>query len=183
MQDEVIQVNGKTVRISVPRCHSRKTPASFYRLIYDSFSKIGIEEKYIAIEEPKKHGYGMTMDNSVRITWYVNGSKHHYVSKSQPSVVDNLSVVSKVIEMDCYAIRNGLKSFGMVMNQYLLEQHSIRTPRQVLGIDDTMSDKDYIKFKYTQLIKQHHPDAGGDAERFKEVQAAYEALKKELSIP
>lgn len=35
-----------------------------------------------------------------------------------------------------------------------------------------------IKASYTALVQMHHPDKGGDAEKFIEIQTAYEALKK-----
>jgi DnaJ-class molecular chaperone len=41
---------------------------------------------------------------------------------------------------------------------------------------DRGADKDAIRRAYMKLSKQHHPDRGGDAEKFKEIQKAYETL-------
>ena len=38
---------------------------------------------------------------------------------------------------------------------------------------------DEIKHSYKQLAKQHHPDKGGDKEKFQEIQTAYEILSDE----
>jgi len=48
-------------------------------------------------------------------------------------------------------------------------------PFQVLGLAPgvTMAD---AKARYRELVKRHHPDAGGDEERFKRIQAAWEML-------
>lgn len=46
----------------------------------------------------------------------------------------------------------------------------------VLGITKDATLKD-IEKAYRQLAKKHHPDKGGDENRFKEVSAAYEVLK------
>lgn len=43
----------------------------------------------------------------------------------------------------------------------------------VLGLEAGTSKED-IKRAYRRLAKQHHPDCGGDAEKFKEIQAAFE---------
>jgi molecular chaperone DnaJ len=48
-------------------------------------------------------------------------------------------------------------------------------PYDVLGIKKDASEKE-IKKAYRDLCKENHPDKGGDAERFKEIGAAYEIL-------
>jgi len=54
---------------------------------------------------------------------------------------------------------------------------------EVLGVGKEVSSNE-IKKAYFKLAKEHHPDKGGDPEKFKEIQAAYEVLsnpeKKEI---
>ena len=46
---------------------------------------------------------------------------------------------------------------------------------KVLGVPESSTDKDVTR-AYRKLAKEHHPDSGGDEERFKEISAAYDVL-------
>ena len=46
---------------------------------------------------------------------------------------------------------------------------------KVLGVSDSATEKE-IKAAYRQLSKKHHPDSGGDEDKFKEVSAAWDVL-------
>lgn len=46
---------------------------------------------------------------------------------------------------------------------------------ETLGVAQTAEDKE-IRKAYRKLASKHHPDKGGDAEKFKEISAAYEIL-------
>ena len=48
-------------------------------------------------------------------------------------------------------------------------------PYQVLGVPITAKAAE-IKAAYRALVKQHHPDAGGDEHRILELNAAWEGL-------
>jgi DnaJ-class molecular chaperone len=49
---------------------------------------------------------------------------------------------------------------------------------ETLGLDKT-ADTDEIRSAYKKLAKEHHPDRGGDAEKFKKIQEAHEVLTDE----
>ena len=56
-----------------------------------------------------------------------------------------------------------------------MPQHA-RDPYQVLGVAETASSAE-IKAAYRALVKQHHPDAGGDDEVIVAINAAWEVLR------
>lgn len=47
----------------------------------------------------------------------------------------------------------------------------------VLGLDNNAS-ADIVRLTYRRLANEHHPDKGGDAERFRQINAAYQRLKR-----
>jgi curved DNA-binding protein len=49
------------------------------------------------------------------------------------------------------------------------------THYEILGVSNTAS-QDEIKRAYRRLASQHHPDKGGDKNKFQEIQAAYDTL-------
>jgi len=51
----------------------------------------------------------------------------------------------------------------------------MRDPYQILGVEKTASADD-IKSAYRKLAKKHHPDLGGDPEKFKELNEAHDIL-------
>lgn len=51
-----------------------------------------------------------------------------------------------------------------------------------LGVTENCSQDD-LKKAYRKLAKEHHPDAGGDGEKFKEVTEAYEILTGKRKPP
>ena len=51
-------------------------------------------------------------------------------------------------------------------------------PYETLGVDQD-ADADDVKEAYRDLAKEHHPDRGGDEEKFKEIQEAYEQITSE----
>lgn len=55
-----------------------------------------------------------------------------------------------------------------------------KTPREIIGVTEDMTDMEYITFKYKQKCKELHPDAGGDVKEFQKLQEAYNDLQREL---
>ena len=48
-------------------------------------------------------------------------------------------------------------------------------PYEILGLPPTCQD-DEIKTAYRNLARQFHPDRGGDPQKFREIQSAYDLI-------
>lgn len=53
-------------------------------------------------------------------------------------------------------------------------------PYEVLGVEQGAGEEE-VKEAYRDLAKEHHPDRGGDEEKFKEIQEAYEQITSDGS--
>lgn len=53
----------------------------------------------------------------------------------------------------------------------------MKDPYEILGVDRTSSDQE-IKQAFNKLAKKHHPDMGGDSEKFAEINDAYDRIQK-----
>lgn len=51
-------------------------------------------------------------------------------------------------------------------------------PYETLGVDRD-ADPRTVKRAYKRLVREHHPDAGGSAERFEAVRRAYDAIRRD----
>jgi len=176
----MIEVNGKRISINTGVSIFKRSAFQIAEQIYHDFNRVGITKEFISLHLPRN-----PLKNGLlaELSWEVNGKKHYYKCDTQDRYVDNLGCISQVIRQDCYAIIKGMKSFGQVMNQFKLgydeDGPKIKSPREILGIPENMKDMDYISFKYKQLSKTHHPDVGGDAINFKEINDAFIILKQE----
>lgn len=56
------------------------------------------------------------------------------------------------------------------------------TPYEILGVADTAT-QDEITIAYRRLAQIHHPDRGGEADKFREIRTAYAVLLKTGKCP
>ena len=181
MMAEQFEVNGEVVFINPTASRFSKSAFTISQEILHNLSKIGIKPNYVTLSIPRNP---LKPKEPAEVGWVVNGEDHYFKCSTQDNYRDNLGVIGNVIHQEVYAIKNGMKSFGQVMNQFRLGYdetgEKIVSPREVLGIPLDIKDIDYITYKYKRKAKELHPDSGGDAEKFKELSEAYKKLKEEL---
>ncbi|MBN1175670.1 J domain-containing protein [Candidatus Woesearchaeota archaeon] len=117
-------------------------------------------------------------------TWYIEGSHSHFSYKAGSKYVDNLYVVSKIIEFEVKAVLSGEKTIDEFIADFT-ESHEIeeerKWARELLGFEEDSLDFEGMHAKYKQMAKDLHPDMpNGDLEKFKELNRAHKILKREL---
>jgi len=116
-------------------------------------------------------------------TWYMDGYRLYYSYNGTTKFVDNLFVVWKVIAAEIQLLLNQKKTFDEFCNEFIEDkniEHMRKEARELLGVEHDSVDFELIHRNYKQLAKKHHPDMGGDLERFKRINNAHKMLKREL---
>lgn len=67
--------------------------------------------------------------------------------------------------------------YGMNMNICYFARRESMNPYEILGVSPLSSKAD-IKAAYRRLSKKYHPDLGGDEEKFKEINEAWDYIDK-----
>jgi len=163
--------------------------------VRDSYTRRAVQFKNNILESLRK--IGLTEDDievplevfalkkaPASASWYIDGHHLYYSYNLSLKFVENLYVVSKVIELEVEA----LLQEKITMEEFIAkfsEDHDIESKRkqarEVLGLDPHIMDLELINKTYRDLAKEHHPDMPlGNTERFKEINNAHKLLKREL---
>lgn len=151
----------------------------FKNNIIATFKKIGLTEDDVEVILPKIS----RMKNVAAASWYFDGRHMYFSFRSAPTFVQNLYVVSKVIEAEVAALLNEEKTAEEFVRDFMEDRDvevQRKEARKLLGVEENCFDIEAINKSYKLLAKQQHPDLGGDLEKFKEINNAHKMLKREL---
>jgi hypothetical protein len=148
--------------------------------ILHSLKRLGVKEDQSDIP---LEGYAMRKTAATAI-WYLDGHRLCYSYERADTFVDNLYVVSKVIELEINDLLDRKKSFADFLSAFTEEEdveEQRKHARETLGLPEDTKDMDVINTHYKKLAKEHHPDTPtGDAEKFKAINRAHKMLKRGL---
>ncbi len=177
----LIRIKGYEFNVTPVKDSFTRRAQRFYNNIIASLRSIGIPDEDIDITlEP------VTIKKlPASATWYVEGSQLHYSYNQGNKYVDNLFIVSKIIEFEVKKILAGEKT----IEQFIFDfsepdevEEERKEARKLLGVDEDSLDFELITRNYKELAKKAHPDlAGGNTERFKKLNRAHKILKRELT--
>ena len=152
----------------------------FSQNIINSLKKLGLTEDDIDIPL-ERNGIKKAPASA---SWWIDGYFLYYSYVSCGKYVENLYVVSKVIELEVNALLNGEKTAEEFIHDFTENtdiEEKRKEARDVLGLHHDIMDMDLINKKYKALAKEHHPDMPtGSTEKFKVINNAHKTLKREL---
>jgi len=176
----LIKIKGHEINaISIKDSFNRRS-LKFKNNIIASLRKIGVIEEDTLIDlEP------IAIKRApASASWYVDGFRLHYSYKAGTKYVENLYVVSKLIELEVQEILEDKKTIEQFITDFTEEkevEEERKAARELIGVDPDSLDLDLINKKYKILAKDLHPDmATGDTEKFKALNRAHKILKREL---
>jgi len=160
----------------------------------DSFTRRAVQLQNAIIHSLRKLGlkeqFDIPLEGNPRrkvpasATWFLKGHRLYYSYELADTFVDNLYVVSKVIELEIEALLAGKKSFEDFVSEFTEEEdveEQRKKARETLGLPNDTQDMHLINTQYKKLAKEHHPDTPtGNAEKFKAINHAHKMLKRGL---
>ena len=151
----------------------------FKNNIIAALKKLGLTENDVEIVLPKI----ARMRGVAAASWYFDGRNMYFSYRSGATFVQNLYVVSKVIEAEVAALLKEEKTAEEFVRDFTEDRDvemQRKEARKILGVEENCFDIEAINKSYKLLAKQLHPDLGGDPEKFKLINNAHKMLMREL---
>lgn len=173
-------IKGHEIKLVIAKDSFHRRAVQYMNKIFLTMKKIGVTEDYIDLPMEKV----AVKTASASITWYIGGNQLHFSYRAAGRFVDNLFVVSKVLEMEIDDLLNDRKSMNDFVASYSEEgdiKKERKEARELLGVEPDNMDIDHINKQYKKLAKESHPDTpNADSEKFKAINRAHKILKREL---
>lgn len=177
---EIIKIKGIEYKIVPTKDSYSRRVTQYANKIIESLSKIGIKPDDVNVSTEASP---MTR-TPASAHWYVDGFNCHFTFNKMPRFVDNLLVVSKVIEynvnqliLETITPEEFISSFKEDRD---FENKRIEA-RKFFELSEDHVDMKVVSEKYKKLARDLHPDMpNGDEIKFKELNEHHKILKREL---
>ncbi len=176
----MLTIKGHGIRPIHVRDSFNRRAVQFANKIIASLGKLGLTEDDIDIPLDAM----ANRKSPAFASWYFEGYHLHYSYAAASKYVENLYVVSQVIEKEVIALAEGKKTIEEFIHDFA-EDSDIKKQREdareLLGVPLGSTDWALIDKRYKILAKGCHPDTpDGDHEKFKAINNAHKILKREL---
>lgn len=176
-----IKVRGHELLIPTIKDSANRRAQQYRNKIISSLRSIGLTEDDIDVELERV----AIKQAPATAVWWVEGYRLHYSYKAGPRFVENLYVVSQVIEKEVQSLlreEKTVEDFIYDFSEADEVEEERKDARKLIGVDEDCLDFDLISKLYKQQAKKLHPDMeGGDTEQFKALNRAHKILKRELT--
>ena len=175
-----LKIKGHEFSAFIVKDSPSRRAVQFRNNILGSLRKIGLSEDDVDVEIDTV----AVKKAPACATWYIGGHHLYYSYNGAAKFVENLYVVSKIIELEVEALLKERKTLQNFISEFSEDKDVCdkrEEARKVLGVDEDILDLNIINEKYKSLAKTNHPDMpNGNMEKFKEINNAHKILKREL---
>ncbi len=178
---ETLRIKGHSIKFSPAKDSFNRRALQYKNKLISSLAKIGVLRDDVDLE---LGGY-CGRNSKASIVWYYKGHRMEYENTSQKKFVDNLFIISQVIEKEVALVLSEKKPLEEFISEFIEDEdvHDERKEaREFFGLDHDHKDIHEINKRYKEMAKTLHPDMPtGDAEKFKKLNHAHKILKRELA--
>lgn len=177
----MIKLKGHEIGPVAVRGASTRRAIQFQNNIIKVLKKIGVNENDIDIPLER-----LAMKKvKASATWWISDHRMHYSHNMQKNYVENLYVLSRVIEIEANRVLSGDITLSEFISEFKEDSdiyEKRQEAREFFGCDHDETDFTIINEKYKEMAKELHPDKPtGDTEKFKQLNIAHKILKRELT--
>ena len=175
----MVRIKGKDIPFKkITGSHDRRA-LQCRNTIYTELHRLGVPEDDI---ELKTQNFCFRKAPA-SVTWYMGHDLLYYSYALADNYAENLQIVMKVIAVFVEEVIGERLSLRDFMKEFVedgdIEEHR-RMARETLGLEHHETDFATIDKRYKELARKHHPDMGGDPEKFKTINRAHKILRREL---
>ena len=176
----MVKIKGHDINIITVRDSFYRRAIQYSNKIKTSLRRLGVNEDDIEINVIR----AAMKKGEAKVEWYMDGHNMEYSYKLAPKYVENMYVISKVIELQIKDLVEGV----ITMQDFLASFHEEddvtderKQAREILGLHAEENDMQVINKTYKDLAKKYHPDMDeGCIHKFKEINKAHKVIKREL---
>ena len=176
-----LRIKGHEIEGAATTTSFNRRAQMFKNSAISALEKIGVERGQINI--PLEILAGKKL--KAHAEWFAKGHRMYYSCKTQERFVDNLQVVSRIIEKESRLVLSGEKTMREFITEFEededVEEKRLEA-REFFGLEGDSHDIEIVNKKYKGLAKELHPDTPtGNTEKFKKLNHAHKILKRELT--
>nr|WP_321496614.1 J domain-containing protein [uncultured Methanolobus sp.] len=177
----MLKIKGHEIGSVAVKGASTRRAIQFQNNIITILRKIGVNENDIDIPLER-----MAMKKvKASATWWIADERMHYSHNMQKNYVENLYVLSRVIELEANRVLSEENTLSEFISEFREDSDIYerrQEAREFFGCDYDEMDFAIINEKYKEMARELHPDKPtGDVEKFKQLNIAHKILKRELT--
>ncbi|MDY0385558.1 MAG: J domain-containing protein [Methanolobus sp.] len=177
----MLKIKGHEIGSVLVKGASNRRAIQFQNNIITILKKIGVNENDIDIPLER-----MAIKKAkASATWWISDYRMHYSHNMQKNYVENLYVLSRVIELEANRVLSKENTLSEFISEFKEDKdvyNKRQDAREFFGCEHDETDFTVINEKYKMLSKELHPDKpSGDLEKFKQLNVAHKILKRELT--